>query len=1149
VTLLATDIVGSVELWQRHEAAMSTALAFHDSIMREIVQRTGGNVVKGSGDGVWAVFEQPAEALHAALAIQRTIRATEWGEIGELRVRVAVHSGEAERRDGDYFGPTPNRLARLVERVRAGGILVSQDTLLLAGIDDSSGFVLRSVGELRLRNLREPLHAFQVVVPGDRGDTDTDSLFGATTFVPSYSFPSPGRLVGRARELRALWDALERGRESESVVLISAPAGTGKSTIVGDLVRRAQAAGVLCLAGGAYEQAGVIPLGPVRDALADFLLSQSTNPQHALESQVLADLSAVIPELTYRLDGPESGAGGLDHLRVSGAVLTCLRALAERQRLLLCLEDLHNADDGTIGLIRHLVGQASKLPLTLCSTFRGEDVRAGQELGKLIAALTRDGATRIDLAPFDRDETAQLIASLLDGPASERLRDSLYATTEGNPLLVEQSVLALREQGHIGRAGHVWYDTGDLPVNLSTVQRDLFDQRLSRLSPRCLATVRMAAVLGHTFEYRALREALAPPTVESLVEDLEEATQAHVLREVPNGYAFTHALLRKAVHDSLLRSRLELLHGRAGEALERLAGSRASECAADLGYHFFNAGTDARLQAKALHYSLEAGRRAAALTLHHEALQQFSRVCELIDRDGVDIDRETHLDVLDGRVAAERAEGLWLQMLATSERLLELTDDPIRRARARTSIGEGRQRTGDLAGAVDACDGALAELDRAPVQSDTAAVRLQLLSDKTYLLFLQGRYVEQAAIGAEMLPLARAVGTPRALQQAHNALASSAMGRGQVDEGLAHFEQFRVAAVLANDRHYEALAHSNLGIQYQFAGDFGPARIHFERALQIRRDLAAEGRNVNTIQRLGWVALGEGDLEQATELGEHARDLAIRASDRWAADCFDLLGTICTVRAEWSAAIDHFEQALHLREHGPHVPGRVETLLGLGTVHQRMGNHAAAHQIFATALEVAGSIDPSPWLVAAQRQLGQVSCLLGEPEGKDLTRAAVALAETMPRSIEFGPTLLAAVEAGCWEDDPAGAAQTLNRALASGLSAVVRVDVCCALARLQIEAGDLQAAERQIADARSLADTLRSPREQSLVLQVTGLAAAATGDPASAQSHLELALTVARTAGLSREAELAATRLASLEMMGHLRPFTLDRVPMPTKVL
>src|SRR5262245_16589643 len=97
---------------------MSDALARHDRILRGLIQQHGGQVVKGSGDGIWSVFEHAGMALDAAVSMQSALRATSWGGLGELRVRIALHTGEAEPRDGDYFGQTPNRVARLIELAR-----------------------------------------------------------------------------------------------------------------------------------------------------------------------------------------------------------------------------------------------------------------------------------------------------------------------------------------------------------------------------------------------------------------------------------------------------------------------------------------------------------------------------------------------------------------------------------------------------------------------------------------------------------------------------------------------------------------------------------------------------------------------------------------------------------------------------------------------------------------------------------------------------------------------------------------------------------------------------------------------------------------------------------------------------------------------
>ena len=114
VTFLFTDLEGSTRLWEEHPEAMKAALARHDEILRDAVAAHGGLIVKTTGDGVHAVFAAASDALTAAVAGQRGLAAEPWdaNTTGPLRVRMGVHTGEAERRDGDYYGSALNRAAR-----------------------------------------------------------------------------------------------------------------------------------------------------------------------------------------------------------------------------------------------------------------------------------------------------------------------------------------------------------------------------------------------------------------------------------------------------------------------------------------------------------------------------------------------------------------------------------------------------------------------------------------------------------------------------------------------------------------------------------------------------------------------------------------------------------------------------------------------------------------------------------------------------------------------------------------------------------------------------------------------------------------------------------------------------------------------------
>ena len=955
-------------------------------------------------------------------------------------------------------------------------------------------------------------------------------------FVPTYPFPEPETLVGRDAELWTLTQALERGRRGGQVVLLGAPAGSGKSTVLGSLVRTATGSGYLCLAGGSYDSESPLPFGPIRDALADYLLSEPSDRLLADLGEVLADLVHVVPELRYHVELPDGLEGTRDSTRLYGAVHALLRSLAATRPVLLCLEDLHAADGATLGLIHFLARQTRRLRIVIVCTYRSDEVPP--PLSRVLLGLTRERLSEtIRLAPFDEHETSQLISVLLNGPSAPDLRDSLYVVTEGNPLFVEHLVRALRDDDLVSQRNGVWeYQAGAGPV-VPPLIRDVIGRRFERVGTRCRQMLALAAVFGQTFDYRVLTAALGDVEEHQVMADLDEAIAAQLVQESAGRYTFGHAMVREVLYDGLSAVRRSLLHEHAGSALERVAGERAGERAAELANHFLLARRSLEIRRKALTYSLEAGRRAASVSAHRESLQHFSQAYDLLqadDADGIGGEAEATVEALEGRASAEWALGLWLPLVETCERLLDRTADPLRRARARGWIGHARQRTGDTAMAVLECDNALTELQAAPRLPEVTATRLRLLTDKAYLLFLQGRFGEQSTIGEEMVPAAEELGRPKPIQWAHNVLALAALGRGQVDEALGHFDQSRAVAERANDQLDLAMAHSNLGIQHQYAGDFSLARAELERAIELCRAEAAEHRAINTSQRLGWALLGEGDLRSALRQAEYARTMASQASDRWAADCHDLLGTIAGLQCDWQAAIEYFEQALHLRERGPHVVGRVETLLGRGLVRQRTGDWTGARADYVAALDLASGIDPSPWLVSARRHLGRLLCDLGEPEGPDLVGAALELAQTMPRSIEYGPALLAAVEAGHWHGDRSGAVDALERGLVAGLTVEHRVETLCTLAILLAGGGGQQPARGRLVAARTLAVTLGAPRTLYLVHWTAARVAEAGGDHQTARAEYGEAVMTARTAGLPYELARALAGLATL--VGAERP-------------
>jgi class 3 adenylate cyclase len=165
LTFLFTDIEGSTKLWEHDAPAMQAALARHDEVLRWAIEEHGGHVFKTVGDAFCCAFPTAPDALEAALETQRRLLSSEWEQTGPLRVRMALHTGAAEERDGDYFGPPVNRVARLLSGAHGGQVLLSLPAQELVRDQLPEGTSLRDLGEYRLKDLFRPERVFQLLAP------------------------------------------------------------------------------------------------------------------------------------------------------------------------------------------------------------------------------------------------------------------------------------------------------------------------------------------------------------------------------------------------------------------------------------------------------------------------------------------------------------------------------------------------------------------------------------------------------------------------------------------------------------------------------------------------------------------------------------------------------------------------------------------------------------------------------------------------------------------------------------------------------------------------------------------------------------------------------------------------------------------------
>jgi predicted ATPase/class 3 adenylate cyclase len=257
LTFLFTDVEGSSRRWEQHLGAMPAALARHDELLAAAVAGHGGTVFKHTGDGVCAVFGTARAASAAAVAAQRALLAEDWGEVGALTVRMAVHTGTAGYRDGDWFGPALNRTARVLATAHGGQVVVSLAAEELVRDDLPPKVELVDLGEYPLRDLARTERVFQLTHP------DLPSVFPPlrSQGTQRHNLPnSANSFVGRQRELAEVAVLLNEA----PLVTLTGVGGTGKTR----LALEAAAAAVGSFPDGVF----LVELAPLTDP--DLVVSQ-----------------------------------------------------------------------------------------------------------------------------------------------------------------------------------------------------------------------------------------------------------------------------------------------------------------------------------------------------------------------------------------------------------------------------------------------------------------------------------------------------------------------------------------------------------------------------------------------------------------------------------------------------------------------------------------------------------------------------------------------------------------------------------------------------------------------------------------------------------------------------------------------------------
>ncbi len=428
VTLLFTDIEGSTEKWEQEPERMADALARHDVLLRTAVEAHSGRVIKTTGDGIYAAFDDAAKGLSAAIAIQQSVADPAATAGMSLPVRCGLHAGPAHERDNEFFGGTINRAARLMGLAYGGQVLASQAVADLVAGRLPAESSLRDLGDVRLRGIASSEHAYQVVHPSLRHEFPAlRSLEVTPNNLPKHltSF------IGREREIEEAEELLDRTR----LLTLLGIGGLGKTRLS------------LQIAGDVLESyrdgAWLVDLAPLRDpsivaSEAAKVLGVREEPGRPLIETLCAHLR--LRNLLLILDNCEhliqpsaelvhAILGAAPEVRVIATSREALRVPGEQSYTVTPLP-VPNRSDGIEALARS--------PAVRLFVERAQLHRPTFALNEQQAPAVAELVARLEGIPLALELAAARVRALSVADINVRLKDRYKLLTGGGRVLLER---------------------------------------------------------------------------------------------------------------------------------------------------------------------------------------------------------------------------------------------------------------------------------------------------------------------------------------------------------------------------------------------------------------------------------------------------------------------------------------------------------------------------------------------------------------------------------------------------------------------------------------------------------------------------------------------------------------------------------------
>jgi predicted ATPase len=829
-----------------------------------------------------------------------------------------------------------------------------------------------------------------------------------------FSSTPESKFVGRERELAELKGHLEDSISAQGrLVFVIGEAGIGKSRLISELVEDVESENIMTLFGRCLYDENTEPYLPFIDAFGEYISgrkrkddSYSSDDSQTTEdfySMGLVGIAESTPLAFDPLHSSSDAQGDLvpigllpigdedlgvhpskireinlqqERTRLFESLSQLVNDISEDKPLLVILEDLQWADDGSLQLLHYLARNIQNSRVMIICSYRPEEIENIKgEVHPLSKTLRRMRPEKlffeIVLERFDEQSTASMIESLLKiQNIPEAFTRRLYGESEGNPFFVEEVVKSLINEGLINPSDYSWDKKFDpSKIHIPSTIRDVIGRRMDRLDEKTRGILSYASVIGNKFTFETLHK-LSDLNEEALVDSIDALIAANIIHEdkasIDEVYRFDHTQIREVIYNSMSRSRRRLMHKRIGHIIEKLNKNRLDEVVYNLARHFYE-GKDTE---KTITYGIRAGEKATKAFAPEDALTYYNMALEALKRlDDTDENKQKMIFLLKrlGEISFNLSE--WKPALEYYKKAIELCED----TESDGERAECLRKTGYVLNRMGKWKIATKNFEKSLSISKKLDDRFGIADAHRgigYIHWRLGEYDDAIAHYNECIQFSMEIGDMHTIALAFIELGNVYIETGDIDKAIEYYNKSLKNLEPIGDYSEMARAYNNLGDSFLKSGKYDQAIEYFEKCEEM-------GRKIGRKDIVGWSLFNSGEAwaqkgesDRALECAEKSMALLSTVGDQLGIQaCYKIFGMAYGAKKQWDKSVENFNTCVQMGKENnvPYIQGEVHYYFG--KMLKEKGDLEEAKTQFEAALEIFSGLETEEFVEKIKTQI------------------------------------------------------------------------------------------------------------------------------------------------------------------------------------